>query len=297
MRKQLEAQRPKGKWGAVKGIAEENDRLYKAGSFALPGGVNQTVPTAPPSEAVVCPSGSSSSAPVTGAHKHTVTQVVVANVDTVTAALVVGNACALNFANAETAGGRYRHGGRAQEEDLCRLLPQLWPSLSGSAHYPLKPGTALVTPDVLVLRQPGTYEPCASLGSVTIITAAMPCGIADRRPRGGWLGSEWAKGVTLRIRSVLHAARHTGRPNLILGAFGCGAFGNPAGPVAAIFREQLTSPEFRGAFACVVFAVLDPLGTGNLRPFRQQLGSSKQWAAATTRRRSINTTAILKSAK
>ena len=27
-------------------------------------------------------------------------------------------------------------------------------------------------------------------------------GIADRRPKGGWLGSEWATIVTLRIRSV-----------------------------------------------------------------------------------------------
>ena len=57
----------------------------------------------------------------------------------------------------------------------------------------------------------------------------------------------------------------------------CGAFGNPAGPVAACFREHLMSPEFRGAFAQVVFAVLDPLGTGNLGPFRRELGSDSNW--------------------
>ena len=63
----------------------------------------------------------------------------------------------------------------------------------------------------------------------------------------------------------------SGHRHLILGAFGCGAFGNPAQPVAAIFREQLASPEFRGAFARVVFAIIDPMGTGNLRPFREEM--------------------------
>ena len=66
------------------------------------------------------------------------------------------------------------------------------------------------------------------------------------------------------------AAKASGRPHLVLGAFGCGAFGNPAAPVAALFKEQLHAPAFRGAFATVVFAVLDPLGTGNLGPFRRE---------------------------
>jgi len=84
---------------------------------------------------------------------------------------------------------------------------------------------------------------------------------------GGWAGSDWASIVTVRVRSVLHAARNVGYPNLVVGAFGCGAFGNPPGPVAEIFKKLLLF-EFRGVFTRVVFAVLDPLGTGNLRPFR-----------------------------
>jgi uncharacterized protein (TIGR02452 family) len=109
------------------------------------------------------------------------------------------------------------------------------------------------------------------LGRVSVVTAAMPCGQADRRPKGGWKGSPWADDVGLRVRAVLICALSSGHHNLVLGAWGCGAFGNPAGAVAAVFREQLAREEFRGRFACVVFAVLDPLGTGNLGPFRREL--------------------------
>eukprot|EP00041_Stephanoeca_diplocostata_P030438 m.921385 g.921385 ORF g.921385 m.921385 type:complete len:230 (-) comp23757_c0_seq20:2878-3567(-) len=174
---------------------------------------------------------------------------------------------------------RYSHGGRAQEEDLCRLLPELYPALKAceASMYPIPPDTALITYSVQAVRQVGTYAKCLSQGTYTVITAAMPCGVADRRPKGGWAESAWADTVLERIRSVLYAAAHAKCSNLVLGAFGCGAFGNPPAPVAALFRHELQSHQFRGLFACVVFAVLDPLGTGNLAPFRRELGVQSKW--------------------
>ena len=47
---------------------------------------------------------------------------------------------------------------------------------------------------------------------------------------------------------------------------------HPTAPVAALFKKHLASEEFRGAFEHVVFAILDPLGTGNLGPFKQEFG-------------------------
>ena len=85
------------------------------------------------------------------------------------------------------------------------------------------------------------------------------------------MNSPWSATVTLRIRSVLQAAVVSGHGDLVLGAFGCGAFGNPARPVAKIFAEVLASKEFRGAFSNVVFAIIDPVGTGNLKPFAEEL--------------------------
>lgn len=274
LQRQLERSRFSGNWSAPKGIAEDNDKILGGGGFLLGDGQSVEVPAV--AAELVNGLPNEDSAATTSTSLFPATSFCVANVDTLTAALVLGDACALNHANAATPGGRYRHGGRAQEEDLCRCLPQLWPSLESAAisgWYPLHPSSVLVSRSLLAVRRVGTYERCASLGTVTILTAAMPCGVADRRPAGGWANSPWAVDVRPRIRAVLHAARSTGRPNLVLGAFGCGAFGNPAGPVAAIFRDLLRSDEFRGAFKRVVFAVLDPLGTGNIGPFRKELAS------------------------
>lgn len=48
-------------------------------------------------------------------------------------------------------------------------------------------------------------------------------------------------------------------------------FGNPPDLVAELFREQLCSSEFRGAFSKVVFAVVDPSGDGNFGPFEKEI--------------------------
>lgn len=287
LRATLERRRFAGRWSSVKGIAEANDLLvHPSGPFPIP--VTEAIRAAAVREC----REDGSAARRAARPLFDVTEVCVANCDTASAAIALGTerTCALNFANAVTAGGRYRSGGMAQEEDLCRLIPQLYPSLAAAARagqYPIQPGTALLTSGVRIARHPGSYKRCKAatmpaataagsgpsdqcssggLCEVAIITAAMPCGEADRRPKGGWANSPWADSVKLRIRSVFAAAATSGRPNLVLGAFGCGAFGNPPGPVGAIFRDVLASSEFRGCFAKVVFAVIDPLGTGNLKP-------------------------------
>ena len=276
----VESRRIEGHWTVPRGIVDHNDAIYVAQGFELAGGGGwQAVPPLPRAELVLCPAEASESGgavPSVGSQLFDKTEVCVAHCDTLSAALALGDACALNFANAEVPGGGYRRGARAQEEDLCRLLPQLYPSLLGASDagaYPLPPEAALLTRGVMAVREPGSYKPCACLGNLTIVTAAMPV-VRYGEPNDGWLSENgWSRTVRLRIRAVLHAAAVSGHSNLVLGAFGCGAFGNPAEPVAAIFREHLQSAEFRGRFQRIVFAIIDPLGTGNLQPFRQQMQS------------------------
>ena len=242
-------------------LVKENEEWMKSG----------TLPPAPTTEAFQCPAVP---AVEVAQLRYDVTEVCVANANKLTAALTVGNAIALNFANATSPGGGYLRGARAQEEDLCRLLPQLHPSLKNCRAYPIQPDVALVTHSLLAVRHPGTYERLSEPGATTdsvarecaMVTSAMPGGDRDD-PRPG--SKEWMETVRLRIRAVLHVSRLTGFPSIILGAFGCGAFGNPPGAVARIFVEQLQSPEFLGASQRVVFAIIDPQEDGNLKVFRK----------------------------
>ena len=80
--------------------------------------------------------------------------------------------------------------------------------------------------------------------------------------------------VTLRIRTVLHAALYMHIKHLVLGAFGCGAFQNPAKEVARIFHDELRSAEFVGAFSSVVFAIVEHhiQDDGNFHTFAREFG-------------------------
>jgi uncharacterized protein (TIGR02452 family) len=59
-----------------------------------------------------------------------------------------------------------------------------------------------------------------------------------------------------RAQKVLATAVHHGDRRLILGAWGCGAFGIDTVVMAGIFRELLTT-RFADAFERVAFAITD----------------------------------------
>ena len=75
--------------------------------------------------------------------------------------------------------------------------------------------------------------------------------------------------MRLRVRTVLHAAASTGRRNVVLGAWGCGAFGNDPTAVATLFKQELDrllrGDGIRRPFDRVVFAILGK----NLAPFEK----------------------------
>jgi uncharacterized protein (TIGR02452 family) len=59
-----------------------------------------------------------------------------------------------------------------------------------------------------------------------------------------------------RIHRVLAIARAYGHTAIVLGAWGCGAFGNDAYRTAFDFRQALET-EFNGVFSDIVFAITD----------------------------------------
>jgi uncharacterized protein (TIGR02452 family) len=165
------------------------------------------------------------------------------------------NPLVLNLANGVTPGGGFLHGARAQEESLCRSSA-LYHTLLGDAMYeahrkrPLPDSTdwAIYSPEVPVFRTDDgiTIE---QPWLMNVLTCAAPYAWTVGR-------LESAELLRLRINRVLSIARAYGYFSLVLGAWGCGAFGNDAELTAQHFRTALEG-EFKGVFSDIVFAITD----------------------------------------
>ena len=174
---------------------------------------------------------------------------------------------ALNFANGVHPGGGFLNGARAQEEVLCRSSA-LYSTLVYDQMYkhhrertlPDSTDWAICSPNVPVFRSDdGTTldEPWL----LSFITSAAPYA-----PRIGQPAS--ADLLRSRIHRILAIASTYGFETLVLGAWGCGAFGNDPHRTAVDFRSALGG-EFGARFAEVNFAITDwSSGRQYLGPFR-----------------------------
>lgn len=242
------------------------------GMYALPDGTRvDWGPAVKTSRALVrslAPDAALPASPAPGLFE--VTRVQVVNQTTLVAAQRLHRAeqrpLALNFANGIHPGGGVLTGARAQEEVLCRSSA-LHATLVGDAMYaahrarpdPDSSDWAILSPRVPVFRtDAGVAVPWWPLD---IITCAAPFAPAIGAERAAEL-------LRLRIHRVLAIAAAYGYDSLVLGAWGCGAFGNDPFRTAFDFREALEGP-FSGRFSEVVFAITDwSLERRFLGPFR-----------------------------
>ncbi|MCJ1475882.1 hypothetical protein MMC13_004546 [Lambiella insularis] len=189
----------------------------------------------------------------------------------------------LNMANGLHGGGGWLKGALAQEESLCYRS-----SLSFTLKrrfYPLGNEEVIYSPRVVVIRE-SLAKGHALLDlscpqdlpivSVLSVAAARDPDVmlrAGREERYKFAQDESLMGE--KMRSVLRVARRAGHRRLVLGALGCGAFGNPRGEVARLWKEVLKEKEFEGWWEGVIFAVLEDGGTrdgmGNFGVFSRAL--------------------------
>lgn len=162
---------------------------------------------------------------------------------------------ALNFANGVRPGGGFLSGATAQEEVLCRSSA-LYTTLIDDpmyAEHERRDRTdstdwAIHSPGVPVFRNDdGTVLDRPWL--LDFITCAAPYAPEIGQPESGDL-------LQQRMHRVFAIARAYGYAALVLGAWGCGAFGNDLHRTAADFRSALEG-KFSGAFSDVVFAIAD----------------------------------------
>jgi uncharacterized protein (TIGR02452 family) len=226
-----------------------------------------------------------------GLHQHRCpklsTRVTVVNADTIDAALELGPSAVdrkpvlvLNMANAQHGGGGWLKGALAQEEAICYRS-----SLSFTLKrdfYPLTDTEVIYSPSVLVVRKNmKSGHQLLDLNHpeyMPVISAVSAAAIRDpplsRDSRGQMVYQKGhdRRSMKGKIKTILRIAAIHNHRRIVLGALGCGVFGNPNKEVAAIFREVLSETEFQGWFEKIVFAILGgDRPDGNHRVFKSCL--------------------------
>ncbi len=217
-------------------------------------------------------------------------KIYVQNIDTFQKAKEMGSGCAvLNMASERHPGGGVRRGSRAQEEELFRrsnlalslykFSPDEWASFSdaleepGRFKYPITSFGGIYSPKVKVFKSPLSYNHLDEPFECSVISVP-----ALRKPKliDGKLSEDDAVKTKGKIRAVLRIALLHGHTKLVLGALGCGSFGNPPQHVAQLFKEVLEEKEFAGHFEEICFAILEDGNSkghgGNLKPFKDVFG-------------------------
>ncbi|XXG99336.1 hypothetical protein Hte_005673 [Hypoxylon texense] len=192
----------------------------------------------------------------------------------------------LNFANPRKPGGGWLKGAMAQEEALC-YRSSLALSLD-RRQYPLAPHEALYTPYVVVVRgdmasghrllRPSRDGPLPVVGVLTVAALYRPRVRTFMAPhRKQVFERDRDRAATkAKMRLALRMAAAKRHDKLVLGALGCGAFGNPPEDVAHCWLEVLREEEFGGNWwREVCFAVYDPDGRGNFEIFNRVLAGKK----------------------
>lgn len=221
------------------------------------------------------------------------TAIRVLNSDTIDAALSLASSASsspskpvlvLNMANAHHSGGGWLRGALAQEEALCYRS-----SLSFTLkhrYYPIPEAGGIYSPTVVVIRESmaqghGLLDltkpdvlPVVSVVSVAAIN--RPKVSSDAGGREGYRNPGDREVMKEKMRVVLRIAAVNGHRVLVLGALGCGAFGNPRGEVVECWKEVLAENEFQGGWwETVAFAVMEPGedkdGNGNFGVFWRAL--------------------------
>lgn len=165
-----------------------------------------------------------------------------------------GKTAVLNFASYKNPGGKFLDGSMAQEESLCHCST-LYPVLSYNNEYydynrsklnkGLYTSAALYSEDIVFMSDGLVDVKC------DVITCAAPNYSVIRR-YGNATKQENTQCLKNRIEFVLSVAAANNVDTLILGAWGCGVFGQDPREVAELFQNAL---EKYNCFKKVVFAI------------------------------------------
>lgn len=178
-----------------------------------------------------------------------------------------------NFANARTPGGGFFEGSRAQEESLCREST-LYASLASADATPyyarnrqsaetFYPTGLVYSPHVVVFRD-ADLALLEKPYSLSVLTVAAPN--LHGRARGA-SSPEIERHMKEQMRLMFSEASKHGVRTLVLGAWGCGAFGHDARVVSKYFRDVLVDEGWDAHFENIIFAVRGAADHENVQAF------------------------------
>ncbi|NAS20285.1 TIGR02452 family protein [Herbidospora sp. NEAU-GS84] len=186
-----------------------------------------------------------------------------------------GEPACLVFASAKNPGGGFLNGAKAQEEDVARASALYTCLTAAPAFYAFHREQGDLRYSDRVIYSPGVPVFRDDRGDlldepyrVAFLTSAAPNARAMGQTRRESL-AELPELLHARAARVLDVAAAHGHRRLVLGAWGCGVFGNDPAMVAAAFATALAGPQ---PFDHVRFAVLDRHpGTPTFAAFRAAL--------------------------
>lgn len=174
----------------------------------------------------------------------------------------------LNLANPVHPGGGFRNGARAQEEDLCRkssLLLSLeskearkYYDYNKSLNTYLGSDALMIAPYVEIIKDAN-----GDLLDDTVVVSVLTCAAPMiSHGKEGMSESEYEDMVYNRIMGMLKCVAYLGYRHLVLGAWGCGVFGNDAHVISDLFYKALKEMNYnklreKDLFRRIDFAVLD----------------------------------------
>lgn len=172
------------------------------------------------------------------------------------------NVCILNFASAKNPGGGFLRGSMAQEESIA-YVSTLYHSLIESDMYEInkedsKNGLyndiAIYTSEICVFKLDRDDEEYINPFYVSVISSPAVNKL-DAKRKNVEDSTIYDKMVD-RIRLVLETAKMHNVDVLILGAFGCGVFGNDPKDVKDIFMGLIDN-EYENIFDKIIFTIPD----------------------------------------
>lgn len=162
------------------------------------------------------------------------------------------DALVLNLADDLVPGGCVAQGSRAQEEALFRCT-NYCATLTDN-FYPIENDEAVYSPGVSVIKT-SDWKRIETPPKMAFV--ACP-GLKYPKTKNGRLCATDVAILKMKIELIIQTAFEFGHETIIFGALGCGAWGNPPGHVAEIFKQVLD--EYDGYVPNYYFAILTTPG-------------------------------------